>query len=74
MDKEAFEGLIDLKLSVATTKAKADGTPESYIGFLERVGEDFIILDYSKATTNKNNTISKVIIANSIIMGIWVYE
>jgi len=46
MDREAFLGLEGSKLSVALNKAKNDGTPESYIGFLEKVGIDYIVLNY----------------------------
>ncbi len=74
MDKSAFANLEGLKLSVATAKQKQDGTPESYIGFLERVGEDYIILDYGRASMNPSNSISKVILALSDIKGVWVYE
>lgn len=73
MDKSAFEGLVGFKLSVATSKQKQDGTPESYIGYLERVGKDYIVLDYGKASTVPTNAISKVILSLSEIRGIWVY-
>jgi len=74
MNNLAFENLVGKKLSVATSKQKENGTPESYIGFLESVGDDFITLDYAKATTNSQNTISKVIILTSTIIGVWVYK
>jgi len=74
MDKSAFNELIGLKLSVATSKLKESGIPESYVGFLEKVGEDYIILDYAKASTNRANTISKVILLLSTVVGVWVYE
>ena len=74
MDIEAFRGLEGNKLSIATNKQKENGTPESYIGFLDEVGEDFVVLDYARATTNSNNTIAKVIILTSTIVGVWVYS
>jgi hypothetical protein len=75
MDKTAFdEDYIGRKLSVATRRIKPDGTPESYIAFLEKIGEDFIILDYAKASLNNAYGISKVILPLSEIIGVWVYE
>jgi len=74
MNREAFIGLEGCKLSVATTKLKADGTPESYIGFLEEVGGNFIRLDYGGASHVKSNTISKVLLSIETVVGVWVYQ
>jgi hypothetical protein len=74
MNKSALEEFIGKKLSVATTKQKPDGTPESYIAVLEKIGEDYIQLDYAKASTNNAYHISKILIPLSEIMGVWIYE
>ncbi len=74
MNTSAFNGFVGKKLSVATTKQKADGTPEIYIGFLEEVGDDYIILDYARATPNRSNAISRVIHLSSTVVGVWVNE
>ena len=73
MDKSAFENLESRKLSIATNKSKIDGTPESYIGYLVRVGDNFIELDYGKASNVPHNTIDKVFISLEVIIGVWVY-
>ena len=74
MDRDAFNELVGCKLSVALTKIKENGVPESYIGYLDKVGSDYIILDYDKATTNRNNSIDKVILTLSEIIGVWIYK
>ena len=74
MNISAVNGLDGMKLSVALTKQKQNGTPESYIGFLTKIGEDYIILDYDKASNNNVTGISRVIISLDIIQGIWVYK
>ena len=74
MDIEAFVGLEGRKLSVILNKTKADGTPESYIAYLEKVGSDYLVLDYEGASTNNKAKIAKVIVCVDIILSIWVFQ
>jgi len=74
MNISAFDGLMGKKLSIATSKNKRDGTPESYIGYLEKVGEDYVVIDYDKAFPKKDSSINKIILLIDTIVGIWVYE
>lgn len=74
MDIKAFKTLIDLKLSVATNKPKADGTPESYIGYLLEIGSDYIVLDCGRASIVKGYPLDKVFLLASSVVGVWVYK
>ncbi len=74
MNISAFKDYMGKKLSVATTKSKENGTPESYIGFLKHIGEDYIVLDYGKASTNSQKGIALVILSSDVIVGVWIYN
>ena len=74
MNIEAFVNLEGKKLSVILSRNKSDGTPESYIAYLERVGTDYLVLDYDKASTNNRAKIDKVIVDVGIVLSVWVYQ
>ena len=75
MNIKAFEGLEGKKLSVMLNKNKLSGEPESYIAYLNTIGDGYVLLDYSKASYQPNkNPIDQMLIDVSIIQSIWVYK
>ena len=75
MKREAVEDLVGMKVSVMLNKMKPDGvTCESYIGYLERVGDSFIELDYKRASYKKDHNLSRIIVDLSIVDSVWVFD
>ena len=75
MNIKAFEGLKGKKISVMLNRVKSSGEPESYIAYLNSIGDGYVVLDYSKASYNlKSNPIEQIIIDVGIILSIWVYK
>ena len=75
MNKEALEGLEGRKVSIMLNKRKPDGvTCESYIGFISKVGNTFVELDYKRASYKKNHSLEKLIIDLSIVDSLWIFE
>ena len=75
MNIKAFEGLEGKKISVMLNRVKPNGEPESYIAYLNTIGDGYIVLDYSKASyDSKGNPVEQLIIDVSVILSIWVYK
>ncbi len=75
MKKEAIEAYIGKKVSLMLNKMKPDGiTCESYIGYIDKVGDSYLELDFKRASyTNKYN-ISRMVFDLEIIDSFWVYD
>jgi len=74
MNKSIFPSMVGRKLSVMITPLKPGSTTcESYIGILESVGEDYIVLHYDLSDKNIYG-IDKVVLSCDIIMSLWIFK
>ena len=75
MNIKAFEGLEGKKISVMLNRVKPSGEPESYIAYLNSIGDGYVVLDYAKASyDSKSNPIEQIIMDVSVILSVWVFK
>lgn len=72
MNKEIFDKLIGMKISILVDNLTPSGKRESYVGEIKESGKNYICLILDQNSWNP--PISAIYIKHDIILSIWVYK